>query len=132
MKTRSVERFHAKDYLKRADECRNAMNRAFESGDWNACVINAIHCAISAADALCISKKGIRSASERHQDAIFLFLSIDQDSEEIKKNANHLSSLLSIKTDAEYGERPLSRNDAEQAKKHAERIFEFVKAKLQT
>lgn len=130
MKTRSVDRFRAKDYLKKAEECKNAMNSSFESGDWNACVVNAIHCAISSADAFCIFKKGLRNASERHQDAIALFLSIDPASEEIKRNATHLSRLLDIKTDAEYGERLATSNDAEQAKKHAERLFEFVKSRV--
>ncbi len=130
MKTRSVERFRAKDYLKRADECRNAMDRAFENGEWNACVINAIHCAISAADALCIFKKGLRNASERHQDAVALFLGIDPNSEEIRRNMNHLSRLLDIKTNAEYGEKLSSQNDATNAKKHAERILGFVKSRI--
>lgn len=130
MKTRGVERFRAKDYLKRADECGNAMDRAFENGEWNACVINAIHCAISAADAFCIFKKGLRNASERHQDAIALFLGIDPGSEEIKRNMNHLSRLLDIKTNAEYGEKLSSQNDAVNAKKHAERFLGFVKGKI--
>ncbi|MBI4895637.1 MAG: HEPN domain-containing protein [Candidatus Aenigmarchaeota archaeon] len=130
MKTRSVERFKAKDYLKRAEELKNSLIKAFESGDWNSSVINAVHCAISSADAFCIFKKGIRNASENHQDSIVLFLSIDPNNEEIKKNANHLSRLLSIKTDVEYGEKLASEKDAESAKKHAERLFEFVKSKL--
>lgn len=131
MKIRSVDRFRAKDYLKRAEECKNAMNKCFESGDWNACVINAIHCAISSADTFCIFKKGLRNASERHQDAIALFLSINPNNEEIKRNATHLSRLLDIKTDAEYGERLATSNDSQQAKKHAERLFEFVKDRIQ-
>lgn len=131
MKTRSVDRFRAKDYLKRAEECKNSMNRAFESGDWNACVINAVHCAISSADAFCIFKKGVRNASESHRDSIALFLGIEPNSEEMKRNSNHLSRLLDIKTDAEYGEHLSTKNDAELSKKHAERIFEFVKSKLQ-
>ena len=132
MKTRSVDRFRAKDYLKRADECKNSMNRAFESENWNACVINAVHCAISSADAFCIFKKGVRNAGESHRDSIALFLSIEPGSEEIKRNANHLSQLLDIKTNAEYGEHLSTRSDAELSKKHAERFFEFVRSKLQT
>lgn len=131
MKTRVAERFRAKDYLKRAGECKNAMNKSFESGEWNACVINAVHCAISSADALCIFKKGVRSAGEKHQDTVVLFLSIDPNSDDIKKNMNHLSRLLDIKTDAEYGERLATRDDAEHAKKHAERFFEFVRNRIQ-
>lgn len=131
MKTRSVGRFRARDYLKRAEECKNAMNKALEASEWNACIINAVHCAISAADALCIFKKGIRNASDSHRDSIALFLSIDPSSEDIKRNSSHLSRLLDIKTDAEYGERLATSANAEQARKHAERLFDFVKARIQ-
>ncbi|MBI2971795.1 MAG: HEPN domain-containing protein [Candidatus Aenigmarchaeota archaeon] len=132
MKTRSVDRFRSKDYLKRAEECKSAMNRAFEAGDWNACVINAVHCAISSADAFCIFKKGLRNAGDSHRDSIALFLSIDPNTEELKKTVTHLSRLLDIKTDAEYGERLASSENAEQAKKHAERLFDFVATRLRT
>ncbi len=131
MKTRSVDRFRAKDYLKRSEECKNSADKAFESGEWNACVINAVHCAISSADAFCIFKKGVRNASESHRDSIALFLSIESSSEEIKRNANHLSRLLDIKTDAEYGEHLSTKENAELARKHAYRFFEFVRSKLQ-
>lgn len=131
VKTRSVDRFRAKDYLKRAEECKNSMDRAFESGYWNACVINAVHCAVSSADAFCIFKKGVRNASESHRDSIALLLSIEPNSEEIKRNVSHLSRLLDIKTDAEYGEHLSTETDAKSSKKHAERLFEFVKSRLQ-
>ena len=130
MKTREVERFKATSSLKKAEECKNSMLRAFEVGDWNSSLINAIHCAISSADALCVNKLGLRNASERHEEAIVLFLRIDPNSEEIKKNANHLSGLLKIKTDAEYGERLFSEKHAEEAIKHAERLFNFVKKRI--
>ena len=130
MKTRAVDRFRAKDYLKKAEECKNTAAKAFDAGDYNACVINAIHCSVSAADALCIFKKGLRNASENHNDSIALFMSIDPNSDDIKRCVKHLSSLLSIKTDAEYGERLAGSNEAEQAKKHAERLFDFAKSRL--
>ncbi len=106
------------------------MSNSFDAGDYNACIINAIHCAISSADAFCVFKKGLRNASENHNDSIVLFMSIDPESEDIKKSVKHLSSLLSIKTDAEYGERLTGKNEAENAKKHAERLFDFAKSRL--
>ena len=130
MKRRPVERFRAKDYLQRAEECKNAMDHAFETREWNACIINAIHCAISAADAFCVYKKGLRSASENHFEAIALFSSIDSNDPDIKRCVEHLSSLISIKSGAEYGEKLMSENYAIQAKKHAERLLEFVRAKI--
>ncbi len=131
MKTREVDRSKAGFYLQKAKECENSMERAFEAGEWNACVINAVHAAISSADALCIAKLGIRNAGERHEDAVVLFLRINPESPEIKNSVRHLSELLSIKTDAEYGERLFQQKDAEMAKKHAERLFLFVKERIQ-
>ncbi len=130
MKTRQVDRSIAVFYLKKAEECRNSMLRAFESREWNACVINAIHAAISSADAFCVARLGIRNASDRHEDALVLFQSISPDDEDIKRNVKHLSGLISIKTDAEYGEKLFYEGDAELAIKHAERLFDFVKEKI--
>lgn len=127
---RSVDRFRAVDYLKRSEECRHAMDRSFEAEEWTGCVINAIHSSIAAADALCVFKLGLRHAGERHDDAISLFLKIDQSDEAIKKNADHLLSLLKIKTDAEYSEKLMDRKDAELSIKHAERLLDFVKSKM--
>jgi hypothetical protein len=106
------------------------MEHSYQNGEWNACVINAIHCAISAADALCIYKKGLRNAGDSHNDSVGFFLSIDPNDSEIKTGAQHLSSLISIKTAAEYGDRLLSKTDADLAKKHALRLFDLVKSKL--
>ncbi len=103
------------------------MNRSYDSREWNACVINAIQSAIASADALCIFKKGVRHAGERHEDAVALFLDIDTTNEEIKNNSKRLSKLLSIKTDAEYGERLLKQSDADEAKISTARLFQFVK-----
>lgn len=126
---RNVDRHKYADYLKRAEELLNAMNRAYESGEWNACVINAVQSAIASADALCIFKKGVRHAGERHEEALMLFSETEPDDLQVKSNAKHLAALLSIKTDAEYGERLMNRRDAEQAKLDAGRLFSFVKGK---
>lgn len=129
MRKRSVDRAKFKDYLKRAEECANAMKRSYESTEWNACVINAVHSMISAADALCIFKLGLRHAGQRHEDAVALLTSVDPSDAAVKKNATRLSAMLGIKTDAEYGERLMSRKDADSAVKSAERFLSFVKDK---
>ena len=130
MKTRSVLKSNARSYLQRAEECKNSMNHAFEIENWNSCVINAIHCAIAAADAVCIFRLGLRNASENHLDAVSLFLSTDRNDKDTQAIANHLVRLLNIKTDAEYGERLLNRKDADEAIKHAERLLSFVEGKV--
>ena len=130
MKTRQVDKFRVKDYLTRAEESLASMKNAYENGRWSSCVINAIQCGISSADALCIFKKGLRNASEQHAETIHLFSSIDSNDEGIKKGANHLSFLISMKSDAQYGERLSTQKDAEQAMKHAERLLELVKGRV--
>ena len=130
MRIRPVDRYRYRDYLKRAQECANAMDRAYETGEWNACVINAVHCGVSAADALCVATKGVHHAGERHGDAISLLISIDPKDDEIKNISNRLSRLLGVKTGAEYGEKLMGAKDAEDAKRDAEKISDLVKGKL--
>lgn len=129
MRIRQVDRYKYKDYLERAEQCANAMKRAYEANEWDACVINAVHCVIAAADALCIFMKGVRHAGERHDDAVALFASVDSKSAEIKKNTQRLSRVLGIKTNAEYGEKLMTQKDAEQVKLQAERFLSFVKSR---
>ena len=74
--------------------------------------------------------KGLRSASDDHHDTIALFASIDPDDIALGNCIKHLSSLISIKSAAEYGDRSLKEEDAIAARKHAERLFEFISAKI--
>lgn len=129
---RNVDRFKAKDYLKRAEECIHTMNAAFDRGEFNACVINAVHAAIAAADALCIFTTGIRHAGQRHEDALTIFRDIDPRDEDIKRNLDHLKELLQIKSVAEYGEELMDRKRAELYRKHAERLFAYVKSRIES
>lgn len=127
---RHVDRSKAKDYLKRAEECANAMRTAFQNREWNACTINAVHCAVSSADALCVREKGVRHAGESHNDAVSLFMSIDEEDAGIKSNANRLSRLLGNKSSAEYGEHLMDEEDAMVAVKDAERMLGFVRNRI--
>ena len=70
--TRAVSRELCKNYLRKAEEFYRSMEQSHSTGDWNACVVNAIHCAISSADAMTVFYLGFRHAGERHQvnDAI--------------------------------------------------------------
>ncbi len=117
-------------YLTRAEQYKRSTGSAFEKEDWDSTVGNAIHSAISAADALCIFLLGLRHKGDKHEDAVELFRSIKPDDERIKKNASRLGELLSVKTDAEYGDRPLSRREAEIAVQAASRFLEFIKERV--
>lgn len=131
MRTRAVDRHKAQDYLKRAKECKNSMNHSYEECEWNSCVINAVHSAIAAADAFCIWKTGIRHAGERHEEAVRLFSQTDSQDRYIRNASRHLQELLSIKSNAEYGEKLMTEKSATLAKKHAERLFDFIQSRIQ-
>ena len=130
MKTRATDRFKASVYLNRAIQYQNSMTRSFENSEWDVCVGNAVHCAISASDAYCVHMKGIRSTGDSHNDTTVLFASIDQNDTQLQNTVSHLSFLLSIKSAAEYDDRSLSQKDASDAMKHAERFLTFVKSKI--
>jgi HEPN domain-containing protein len=130
IRTRAVSRKLYKNYLRKAEEFYRSMEQAYHTNDWDACVVNAIHCAISSADAITVFYLGFRHAGEKHQDVLQLLQEIDFDSKEIQSKNRQLSSLLSIKNRAEYEERLIGRSDAEDALKAAKRFHEWVKDKL--
>lgn len=132
MTTRNIDPSNASNYIQRAEQCSKAMHQAFSAGDWNACVINAIHAAISSADAICVHKLGKRSAGQSHVQAASLLAGIRPETEELKQAVKHLTNLVGVKTDAEYGERLSTQREAENAVKHAERLLSIARMVLRT
>jgi HEPN domain-containing protein len=130
MRTRSVDKFLFKTYLAKAEEFSSTAKNAYENGMYNAAVANAIHCAISAIDALTVFYKGVRHAGERHEDAVTLLQTLPMESEDINKKSRQLSRLLSIKTAAEYHETLLNKKDARSALKDSKRLLEWVEGVL--
>ena len=130
MKTRPVNTHLYTNYVKKAAECLESAEAAYLKNNWNSTVINSIHSAISASDALLVFFKGVRSAGESHEDAISLLRTLDFGKEEISNKARQLQRLLQIKNSAEYEEKLMSQQDAENALRDAERFFGWAKEKL--
>lgn len=128
IRTRAVNRELYVNYMRKAGEFYRSMEHAYGAGDWNACVVNAIHCAISSADAVTVFYLGFRHAGEKHLAVLQLLQEID--SKEIQSKNRQLSSLLLIKNRAEYEERLMSKSDAENAMKACRRFHKWVKDKL--
>lgn len=114
--------------MQKAQECFNASQKALQGQQWNATAINAIHCTISACDAMCVYFLGKRSAGEDHNQAVVLFKTI-KNTEEFTTNANRIVRILRMKNMAEYEERLVYKNEAEKMFKDCERFLEFVKSK---
>ncbi len=129
-RTRAVKRDLYKNYLKKAREFYRGMEHSFDVQDWNACVVNAIHCAIASADAMTVFYLGLRHAGDRHYDVLPILQEIEFDPKEIQSKNRQLYSLLLIKNQAEYEDRLMRKSDAENAMKAATRFYEWVEEKV--
>ena len=128
MKTRNVDKFKHKNYLKKADEFFDSMNNSFTKNNYNSTVLNAVHCAISSADALTVFYKGVRHAGEKHEDVVALLNTLGL--QDIGKKNRQLLNLLQIKNSAEYEETLMTESNAFNSIKNAERFHKWVKGLL--
>ncbi|MBI3034174.1 HEPN domain-containing protein [Candidatus Woesearchaeota archaeon] len=118
-----------KNYIKKADECFESMNDAYQKSHWNVCVIAAVHCGINSADALTVKFKGIRHRGIRHDDVARLLNEIKLD--DVSKKNRQLLNLLSLKSRAEYEPILISKSEADEAILNAERFYKWMKSVLQ-
>ena len=128
--TKSVNRQKYINYLKKADQFYKAMKLSYDNKIWNACVVNAIHCAISCSDALTVFYLGFRYSGTKHHDVLKLLQRIAIDKSELNKKIQQISTLISIKTLAEYEDRLMNEKDAKNAKKSCDRIYLWMNEKL--
>jgi len=101
-KKKSIARYRFKDYQKVAEQFYQAANdsRMFEY--YTAAGVLIVHAAIAYADALCIKLSGVKSAGDKHEDAITLVESCVADSGDKVKALNQLSRIIEEKTRVSY------------------------------
>ena len=128
MKTRNVDKHKHGNYLSKAEELFNTMNECLEKRRFNATVVNAVHCAISTADALTVFYKGVRHAGERHEEAISLLNTLGL--QDMQSKNKQLLALLHVKNSAEYEEKLMTENNAIDSVRNAERFYKWVKENL--
>ena len=73
--------------------------------------------------------KGRRYKGIDHREAVALFKTLLR-SDEHEKAFQRLSGIISIKTDAEYGDRSLTEKEAQKTTKDAERFLAYVKSMI--
>ena len=103
--------------------------QALADGRPNAAALNGIHCAISAADSLCVRFHGKRSSSKDHGDAVRLLAELFAD-EETRRQANRLGIILGKKNQVQYEERMFSPAEAAKLAKQVERLFAWVASRM--
>ena len=125
--TRRLDPTKSRNFLRKAEELYLESLEGLRNGRFNATVISAVHCGISASDAYTVYTGSVRSASKNHRDAVRLLSTMGADA---KKHSEHLRWLLEVKNAAEYEERLFTPKEAEIAVKHAERLYKWVREKL--
>src|SRR3989344_2347657 len=100
IKTKQISKHFYKNYLERAEDCYETMNERYLKGKYISAVINAIHCCISAADALTIFFKEERHSGENHLETINLLKTLDI--QDFGSKINFFSQVIKLKSNAEY------------------------------
>lgn len=126
---RRIERSKYTVYLKKAEEFHQTMLQAEKEKRWNAVGLNAVHCAISACDAISVFHLGLRSSSEYHEDAVNLLSSVSNIPDAGQKSKT-LSNILAKKNLVEYEDRDFLENEAKSLIKITTRFFDWVKSKI--
>ena len=128
-KTSAVHSSLAENYFRKAGEYRDSMNQALADGHPSAAALNGIHCAISAADSLCVCFHGKRSSSRDHSDTVRLLAELFA-GDEGRRQANRLGIILAKKNQVEYEDRMFSQAEAASLAKQVERLFAWVASRM--
>lgn len=127
--TRNVDKSAAINYLRKAQQFSRAMLESLDNGDWDAAGLNAVHCAISASDAVLVFTQGLRSASSKHDDSAMLLESMVK-APGTKNAVSQLKRLVAKKNLIEYEERMFRESEARDAVKNASRLLAWAETVL--
>lgn len=121
-KTVPASRGEAKLYQGKAEQFLADARAAIKEARHDAAMLNAIHAAISAADAVTTALSGRRSSDPDHQRAVDLLEEAAAGSEEIKTRARQMRQLLAKKNVVEYESRRATAREAAEAVDRAGRL----------
>jgi HEPN domain-containing protein len=130
-KTVAVSRAEARLYLEKAQQFLSEGRSALERSQYDAAMLNAIHAAISASDAVTAVLAERRSADPDHQRAVDLLEEVAGQSGEIKTRVRQLRMLLGKKNVVEYESRRATAREATDSVERAERFVEWAKEIVQ-
>lgn len=124
IKVREEDKSKALQYLKKAEDNHSQMLKSFREGNYNASSTLAIQCVISAADAVCIHEKGVRSISQNHLDLCEIIKSIPLP--ESASKSNSLKRIIAKKNLVQYESRSIYSREADEIVKKASRFFRWT------
>jgi len=103
-----------------------AAGLARESEYWNAAGLLYVHSAIALADAVAIARRGEKSTSENHMDALALFEEALENVKGKNEAIKHLRRLIDEKNRVSYMGISIRRADLEKMETHADRFRAFA------
>lgn len=128
LKTTQVERGNYSIYLNKAREFYETMLQVQKDGRWNAVGLNAVHCAISAADALLVFHLGQRSVDPDHHTVAELMANLNIS--EIKNKSESLHKIINQKNLIAYEQRSFTEKEAGLIVKQTERFYNWVNSQI--
>jgi hypothetical protein len=124
IKTANVDKTGAANYWQRSQELFKSMRNNLMLENWNAAVIDGVHAAISANDALTVASIGKRSIGDSHMDAVQLLKqAVKIDTQVVEKR---LSNIIHVKNHVEYGPSLVTSKDAYKVTQDVERFIEWA------
>lgn len=124
IKASPVSRLDSSSYLKRARELLESMRNNMILENWNAAVIDGVHCAISINDALTTASISKRCTSSHHMDAVTLLKQAIPD--HLSPESARLRRIINIKSHVEYGPSLVTQKDALALINDAEKFFSWA------
>lgn len=120
-------RSEAKLYLAKSQEFLDEARAALAQSRFDAAILNAVHAAISAADAATAASAGVRSADPDHRRAADLLEEVAHRSSRPGAHIGQLRKLLSKKNLVEYFSRRATAGEAKEEVIRAERFVNWAK-----
>ncbi len=127
---RAVSKARYLTYWQKALELGEASEELIEKGRYDAATLNAVHAAISAADAVCVFFLGQRSAARDHRESLRLLAQIQDPA--AKEQGKRFVALLDRRRVAAYEERMVALEEAREALRSAMRFVEWARGLLPT
>lgn len=127
---REVNSAQGANYLAKAEQHLALALQALAQDRWDSAVLLSVHAGISAADAACVTRFGLRSASKTHSDQAKLVRQLLPANEAAKRASTQLAALIDRKNTVEYEARICTQHDAEITTRQAERMVGWAREVL--
>jgi hypothetical protein len=124
--TVTASRGEASLYLAKGEQFLEEAQLGLKSSRHDAAMLNSIHAALSAADAVTVALSARRSTDPDHQRAVDLLEEVGARSESITARVKQLRALLAKKNQVEYEARRGKASEAAEAVARAVRIVEWA------